>query len=71
METTMIDGNILLSLELFALAVVVAIGVWRIYGIYGTRRSTKINALAPVAHDMRQDGQQLSADGRPRSAPSG
>lgn len=60
METTMIDGNLLLSLELFALAVVVAIGVWRTYGIYGTRLSARINALAPAAHDMRKDGQRLS-----------
>ena len=59
----MIDGNLLLALELFALAVVLAIGVWRIYGMYGRRRSATINALAPVAHDirqhdMRQDGQR-------------
>jgi hypothetical protein len=66
METTMIDGNLLLSLELFALAVVVAIGVWRIYGIYGTRRWAKINALAPEAYDMRQDGQRLSVKTDPR-----
>ena len=60
METTMIDSNLLLPLELFVLAVLVAIGVWRIYGIYGARRSARIDALAPVAHDMRQDGQQLN-----------
>jgi hypothetical protein len=66
MEKTMIDGNLLLSLELFVLAVVVAIGVWRIYGIYRTRRSATINALAPVAHDMRQDGQRLSVQTDPR-----
>jgi hypothetical protein len=66
METTMIDGNLLLSLELFVLAVLVAIGVWRIYGIYGTRRSATINALAPVEHDMRQDGQRPSVQTDPR-----
>ena len=62
----MIDSNLLLSLELFALAVVVAIGVWRVYGIYGSRRSAKIEALAPAAHDMRQDGQLLSVQTDPR-----
>ena len=56
----MIDGSLLLALVLFALAVVVAIGVWRIYGIYGTRRSTRVTTSAPMAHDMRQDGQRLS-----------
>jgi hypothetical protein len=66
METTMIDGKLVLLLGLFVLAVVVAIVVWRIYGIYGTRRSAKINALAPGAHDMRQDGQPLSVQTNPR-----
>jgi hypothetical protein len=58
MEATMIDGNLLLSLELGALAVLILAGVWR---IYRTRRTATINASAPVAHDMRHDGQQLIA----------
>jgi ABC-type nickel/cobalt efflux system permease component RcnA len=63
MEITMIDGNALLSLELCALAVLIGVGVWR---IYRTRQSATINASASVAHDMRHDGQRLSiqADSR-------
>ena len=57
METTMVDGNVLFSLELCALAVLVGVGVWR---IYRTRQSAKINAAASVAHDMRQDRQRPS-----------
>ena len=59
----MIDGNLLLSLELGALAVLLCVGVWR---IYSTRPSTTINASAPVAHDMRQDWQRLSVQTDPR-----
>ena len=59
----MIDGNALFSLELCALAVLVGVGVWR---IYRTRQPATLNALAPVAHDMRQDGQQLSVQTDPR-----
>jgi uncharacterized membrane protein len=69
MEKTMIDGNVLLSLELFALAVLVGVGVWR---IYRTRQPATINAsvaavaaVAP-AHDMREDGQLLSVQADPR-----
>lgn len=54
---TMIDGNVLLLLELCALAVLVGVGVWR---IYRTRQSATIDAPASVAYDMRQDGQRLS-----------
>ena len=57
METTMVDGNVLFSLELCALAVLVGAGVWR---FYRTRQSAKINAAASVAHDMRQDRQRPS-----------
>jgi hypothetical protein len=63
METTMIDGNVLLSLELCALAVLVGVGVWR---ICRTRQSATINAPAAVEHDMRQDGQLLSIQADPR-----
>jgi len=63
METTMIDGNVLLSLELCALAVLVGVGVWR---IYRTRQSATINAAASAVHDMRQDGQPLSVQTDPR-----
>jgi hypothetical protein len=63
METTMIDGNVLLLLELCALAVLVGVGVWR---IYRTRQSATINAPAAMAHDMRQDGQLLSVQADPR-----
>ena len=62
METTMIDGNLWFSLELCALAVLVGVGVWR---IYRTRQSATINASA-VAYDMRQDGQRLSVQTDPR-----
>jgi hypothetical protein len=63
METTMIDGNVLLSLELFALAVLVGVGVWR---IYRTRQSATIDAPAAVVHDMREEGQLLSVQADPR-----
>ena len=63
METTMIDGNALFSLELCALAVLVGVGVWR---IYRTRQLATVNAPASVAHDMRQDGQRLSVHTDPR-----
>ena len=53
----MIDGNLLFLLELCALAALVGIGVWR---IYRTRHSATISASAPLAYDMRQDGQRLS-----------
>jgi hypothetical protein len=56
METTMIDGNLLFTLELFALAVLFGAGAWR---IYRTRQSAAIAASAPVAYDMRRDGQRL------------
>jgi hypothetical protein len=59
----MIDGNVLFSLELCALAVLVGVGVWR---IYRTRQSATINAPAALAHDMRQDGQLLSVQADPR-----
>jgi hypothetical protein len=61
----MIYGNLLFSLELGALAILVGAGVWR---IYRTRQSTTttINASAPVAYDMRQDGQRLSVQTDPR-----
>jgi hypothetical protein len=51
----MMDGNLLLPLELLALAILVGVGVWR---VYRTRGSATINASAPVAYDMRQDGQR-------------
>jgi hypothetical protein len=57
METTMIDGNLLFLLELCALAVLVGVGVWR---IYRTRQPATIIASVPVADDMRQVGQRLS-----------
>jgi hypothetical protein len=63
METTMIDGNLLFSLELCALAVLIGVGVWR---IYRTRHSATINSSASVAYDMRQDGQRLSVQIDPR-----
>ena len=53
----MIDGNLLFPLELCALTVLIGAGVWR---IYRTLRMGKIDAAAPVAHDMRHDGQLLS-----------
>jgi hypothetical protein len=59
----MLDGNLLFSLELCALAVVVGVGVWR---IHRTRQSATINASAPVAYDMRQDGQRLSVQTDPQ-----
>jgi hypothetical protein len=63
METTMIDDNVLLLLELCALAVLVGVGVWR---IYRTRHPATIDAPAAVEHDMRQDGQLLSVQADPR-----
>jgi hypothetical protein len=59
----MIDGNLLFSLELCALAVLVGLGTWR---IYRNRQSATINTSAPVAYDMRQDGQRLSVQTDPR-----
>jgi hypothetical protein len=59
----MIDGNLLFSLELCALALLVGAGIWR---IYRTRQSATINSSAPVAYDMRQDGQRLSVQTAPR-----
>jgi len=53
----MIDGNLLFLLELCALAVLLGLGTWR---MFRTRQSATINASAPAAYDMRQDGQQLS-----------
>ena len=53
----MIDGDLLFLLELSALAVLVGVGVWR---IYRTRLSATIIASVRVAYDMRQDGQRLS-----------
>ena len=52
----MIDGNLLFSLELCALTVLIGAGVWRIYRALLIAR---IDTVAPVAHDMRHDGQQL------------
>ena len=60
METKMIDDTLLFSLELCALAVLVGMGVWR---IYRTRQSAQIDASAPVAHDMRK--QQLGVQTDP------
>jgi len=56
----MIDDTLLFSLELCALAVLVGMGVWR---IYRTRQSAQIDASAPVAHDMRK--QQLGVQTDP------
>src|SRR4029453_14335587 len=72
-ETTMIDGNLLFLLELCALAVLVSAGIWRIF----RSRSAKIDASAPIAHDMRRDGQQVRVQtescllcaGDPRKSP--
>ena len=63
METTMIDGNLLFWLEVCTLAVLLGVGIWRIYRI---QQSLTINASDPVAYDMRQDGQRLSAQTDPR-----
>jgi hypothetical protein len=53
MVTTMIDGNLLFSLELCALVVLVGVGLWR---ISRTRQSAAVNASASVAYDMRRAG---------------
>jgi len=53
----MIDNNLYLSLELCALSALVGIGIWR---IYRARISGESGASAPVAYDMRRDGQRLS-----------
>ena len=58
----MIDGNLLFLLELCALAVLVSYGVWR---IFLSRRSKKIDASAPIAHDMRRDGQRARVQPNP------
>jgi len=57
METPMIDVNLLFALELCALTVLIGAGIWR---IYRALRAPSIDAAAPVAHDMRHDGQLLS-----------
>ena len=53
----MIYDNLLLLLELCALVVLVGAGAWL---MYRTRHSATITAPAPVAYDMRRDGQRLS-----------
>ena len=58
----MIDGNLSFLLELCALAVLVSAGVWH---IFRSRRSATIGASAPVAYDMRQDGQRVSVQTDP------
>ena len=59
----MIDINLLFWLELSVLAVLVGVGLWR---IYRTQQSGTMKAQTPAAHDMRQDGQQLSLETAPR-----
>lgn len=70
----MIDGNLLFWLEVCALTILVGVGIWR---IYRTLQSARINpsallaasapvASAPVAYDMRRDGQRLSLQTDPR-----
>ena len=59
----MIDGNLVFSLELSVLVVLVGVGVWR---IYRARRSGAVNAPAPMAYDMRRDGQRFGAQTDPR-----
>ncbi len=53
-----LDPDTLLAIEVSALAILVAIGIWRI-----TRepdaKSTKVAAERP--YDMRRDGQQLTS----------
>src|SRR5512135_316121 len=56
LEAPMIDETFLLPLELCVLALLIAVGIWR---IYRTRHSAAIAASAPVARDMRHDGQHL------------
>lgn len=51
----MIDNNLLFLLELCALAALIGLGGWR---MFRTRES--VNASAPAANDMRQDGERLS-----------
>ncbi len=58
----MIDGNLLLLLELCGLAVLVSLGVWR---IFRTRQSATIDASAPVVHDMRKEGQRMNVQTDP------
>ena len=53
----MIYDNLLLLLELCALVVLVGAGAWL---MYRTRQSATITASAPLAYDMRRDGQRLS-----------
>jgi hypothetical protein len=55
----MIDSNLLFWLEVCALAVLVGVGIWRIYR-NRTQQSATINAPEPAAYDMRQDRQRLS-----------
>ena len=55
----MIDDTLLLLLELCALALLIGAGVWR---IYRPRLTATNDPSAPVAHDMRQDGQQLEME---------
>jgi hypothetical protein len=53
----MIAGNLLFLVELGVLTALVCAGIWH---IYRTRKSATINASAPMAYDMRHDGQRLS-----------
>lgn len=61
----MIDGNLLLWLELCALAALIGVGIWR---IYRTQQSGTLKASAPVPvmYDMRRDGRRSSLQTDPR-----
>jgi hypothetical protein len=58
----MIANNLLFLVELGALTVVVCVGIWHIYRTRKSATSTATsNVAAPVAYDMRQDGQRVGA----------
>jgi ABC-type nickel/cobalt efflux system permease component RcnA len=59
----MIDTNLLFWLEVFALTVLIGVGIWH---AYRTRQSAASKASAPMAYDMRENGQRLSVQTSPR-----
>lgn len=57
-----LDPNVLLALEIFALAVLFAFAIWR---VVRHRRVTGQEVGRDAAHDMRRDGQRRDSDESP------
>ena len=57
-----LDPNVLLALEIFALAVLFAFAIWR---LVRHRRVTGQEVADDTVYDMRRDGQRRDSDGTP------